>query len=268
MVRFVGLHPGGSGRWRLLATGCVAVAVLGLVLSGSALATGTTTPTLSTTIRVADSDGQEVTGPEPLGSEVFDTAVLGNTVSGTPTGTVTYNLFEFSCPSFPVWGEPVPLNADGSVPNSANTPPLAAGSYAFRASYSGDANYRSATGGCEVFKIAPAQPRVTTTVENAADGKPVSGALAPGSTVYDSAAIGPTVPGFRPSGTVAYQFFHNGSCGGTPVAAGNVGVGDPSANEGPLAAGRYSFEAEYNGDSNYRPATGACEAFVVGNRSP
>ena len=40
---------------------------------------------------------------------------------------------------------------------------LAAGSYAFQATYGGDANYSGSTGACEPFSVAPAAATLSTT---------------------------------------------------------------------------------------------------------
>src|SRR5438093_1415952 len=59
------------------------------------------------------------------------------------------------------------------------------------------------------------------------------------------------------TGTVTFTFFTTSStCTGTSVASGTVtldasGVAHPSASQGPLSAGSYSFIAHYNGDPNY-----------------
>src|SRR5256885_950314 len=59
-----------------------------------------------------------------------------------------------------------------------------------------------------------------------------------------------------PTGTVTFTFFTASStCTGTSVGSGTVtldasGVAHPSASQGPLSAGSYSFIAHYNGDHN------------------
>jgi hypothetical protein len=57
----------------------------------------------------------------------------------------------------------VTLNADGTVPNSNTQGPLAAGSYSFRAHYSGDSNYTGSTSGCEPFAVIPVVSQITPT---------------------------------------------------------------------------------------------------------
>src|SRR3989442_2100296 len=64
-------------------------------------------------------------------------------------------------------------------------------------------------------------------------------------------------PRAPPIGTVTFTFFTASStCTGASVGSGTVtldasGVAHPSASQGPLSAGSYSFIAHYNGDLNY-----------------
>src|SRR5262249_56361359 len=71
------------------------------------------------------------------------------------------------------------------------------------------------------------------------------------------------VVGLRPTGQVMLAFFWSGAGSGTDPSAGTVslvgGVAHPSSSEGPLAAGSYSFQASYGGDSNYNASTSDCE---------
>src|SRR2546430_5977966 len=58
------------------------------------------------------------------------------------------------------------------------------------------------------------------------------------------------------------------SCTGTSVGSGTVtldasGVAHPSASQGPLSAGSYSFIAHYNGDPNYTATDSPCEPLEV-----
>jgi hypothetical protein len=70
------------------------------------------------------------------------------------------------------------------------------------------------------------------------------------------------------TGTVTYSFFTNGVCTGTPLSTDPVtiaggGAVPNSTTTGALAAGSYSFEATYGGDTTYLGGVSACEPFVV-----
>src|SRR2546427_209729 len=62
-------------------------------------------------------------------------------------------------------------------------------------------------------------------------------------------------------------------CTGTSVGSGTVtldasGVAHPSASQGPLSAGSYSFIAHYNGDPNYTATDSPCEPLEVTALTP
>ena len=88
-----------------------------------------------------------------LGEQVYDTATVTGTPF-TPTGTVTYEFFtthqRHRCAHV---DQTVTLNANGTVPNSATTPALMAGSYSYIGVYSGDSNYTGFTGAVEPLTI-------------------------------------------------------------------------------------------------------------------
>jgi hypothetical protein len=116
-------------------------------------------------------------------------------------------------------------------------------------------------------------PTISTTVYDASTKKAL-GSVSVGVSVYDTATVAGTVGGFVPSGKVTYNFFKNGSCSGTPASTGQVtldasGNVPNSAQQGPLGAGSYSFNATYNDDSNYNASlTGDCEPFSVSKVTP
>jgi PKD domain/Domain of unknown function DUF11 len=108
------------------------------------------TPTLSTS----------ATDAVDLGGPIAATASVGG--GHEPTGTVTFQLFapgDADCTGSPVFTAVVPLGADGSAASGAFTP-IAAGSYAWRTTYSGDADNDSVAGGCGPSSdvTAPAPP--------------------------------------------------------------------------------------------------------------
>ena len=139
---------------------------------------------VSTTIY--DSGGGAVTGA--LGEQVYDTA----TVTGapfTPTGTVTYYFYATSSP---VYGTTTPSSTQtvtlsgGSVPNSATTAALTAGSYSFIGVYSGDSNYTGYVGAVEPLTINQGSSSVSTAIKDSGGGA-VTDTL--GEQVYDTATV-------------------------------------------------------------------------------
>jgi hypothetical protein len=84
-----------------------------------------------------------------------------------------------------------------------------------------------------------------------------------GTSVFDTASVSGQVDGKAITGTVTYHFFADRACTAPPVSSETVAVGAASSPTGPLAAGSYSFEAVYSGDTNYTGSTSACEHFAV-----
>jgi hypothetical protein len=155
--------------------------------------------------------------------------------------------------------------ANGIAHPSSNEGPLAAGGYAFKASYTGDTNYGPSTGPCEPLKVEKGKSLVKTDIHDSKHGVVTKVDL--GSTVHDSASVSGSSNSFAPTGTVSFRWYTNDECKGDSVGAGtatiNNGVAHPSSSEGPLGAGRYAFKASYVGDSNYEGSLGPCEELKV-----
>src|SRR3989441_7695113 len=77
-----------------------------------------------------------------------------------------------------------------------------------------------------------------------------------------------------PTGTLTLAYFAASSaCAGASVGSGTVtldasGVAHPSASQGPLSAGSYSFLAHYNEDLNYTATDNPCEPLTVTALTP
>jgi len=207
-----------------------------------------------------------------LGSTVHDQAIVSGTGAGTPTGTVTFTFFTANnaCTGASVAAGTVTLDSNGVAHPSTGQGPLAAGSYSFQATYSGDGNYNGSTSPCEPLAVDKSTSTVTTTLHDADENiVAVSGSVALGTSMHDLATV--TVSSsFAPTGSVSFTFYANNSCDGDGTDAGNValdgnnpGAAHPSSSFGPLASGTYSFQAAWGGDANYSGATSACEPFTV-----
>jgi uncharacterized repeat protein (TIGR01451 family) len=103
-------------------------------------------------------------GQEVAGASAYDTATVTAHSGTTPTGTVTYQLYAGSCTSGTAYGQPqtVNLNPDGTVPDSAPSGALQAGSYCYHVAYSGDTNNKPSSDGCgEAFTVLAAVPEIS-----------------------------------------------------------------------------------------------------------
>src|SRR5208337_2866506 len=144
---------------------------------------------------------------DTLGEQVYDTATVTGTSGGpTPTGTVTYQFYTTLNGTGPHTDQTVTLNANGTVPNSATTAALMAGSYSYIGVYSGDSNYTGFTGAVEPLTVSQGTSSVSTAIFDSGGGA-VSGAL--GEKVYDTATVSGTP--FTPTGTVTYYFYTTAS---------------------------------------------------------
>ena len=117
------------------------------------------TPSVSTTIHDSVTNLPPPAAGDPLGSKVYDTATVTGIPGFNSTGTVTYNFYNTATPVYgttvPSTTETVTLAADGTVPKSAVTAVLAAGSYLYIAVYSADSNYTSKVGPVEPLTVIP-----------------------------------------------------------------------------------------------------------------
>ena len=86
---------------------------------------------------------------------MIDTSTVTPTPTGfTPTGSVTYTFFPtVACTDTGTAAGGGAL-VGGAPPNSNTQGPLAAGSYGFQATYSGDANYAGSTSTCEPLTVS------------------------------------------------------------------------------------------------------------------
>ncbi len=226
------------------------------------------TPTITTTVQY-DSNNTAVVSPIALGTSVHDNATLTN-ASSVAGGTVTYNFWKNgACSGTPFWTKTVTVTK-AKVPNSNSTGPLAAGSYSFNATYSGDtsSNTFPAFSACEPFTVGKKPTSISTSLVLGASTPLANGATVDlGSSVHDTATITGAVSGVPLTGTVTYHFYTNGTCSAPSVdevVTISGGTVPPSSSHASLAAGDYSFNATYSGDSNYAKSDSACEPFSVG----
>src|SRR6202034_756648 len=246
---------------------CERFVVLPGVLPALVVST-TTTGLINNTTLVAP------TGTEVAGPSFHDTSTVVG-ASGAATGTVTYSFFaDGTCAGTPVSTDAVTIAGSGAVPNSTTTGALAAGSYSFEATYSGDTTYLGGVSACEPFVVLapvviPPGLVVSTTTTGLINNTTLvapTGTEVAGASFHDTSTV--VGASGAATGTVTYSFFADGTCAGTPVSTDAVtiagsGAVPNSTTTGALAAGSYSFEATYSGDTTYLGGVSACEPFVV-----
>jgi len=214
-----------------------------------------------------------------IGGSVTDSATVTGAGAGAnppaPTGTVDFYVCGpgvTSC-SDPdgtlVSTETLDGTSNPSTVNSDSFTPTEAGTYCFRAHYSGDENYDPADddGANECFTVNPAQPAIVT---NASSG---SGLL--GATISDTATLSGTVNqanGDPAGGTIVFSLYgptdSTTDCS-TLITTFEVPVSGDGTYGGilggvsfvPTAPGTYNWVAAYtpaDGDANNLPVSGAC----------
>jgi uncharacterized repeat protein (TIGR01451 family)/fimbrial isopeptide formation D2 family protein len=206
---------------------------------------------------------------QPVGPPPFEASVNAGTVTDSirPDSPVDLTKFEFGEAGIDLSA----LSLDGNGGKACETFGGVLGGS--RTSKSGDtAQLKDFVGPAPIDISNCVQPTVTTALQNHADNSSIAnGSSIPfGSTVHDTATLGDLVTGEIPTGQVQYTFFSNVNCSGTGTSAGLVTLNNgsvPNSNpEGPLAAGDYSFDAQYlsGNDPNYSDSeVSGCEPFHV-----
>jgi hypothetical protein len=116
---------------------------------------------------------------ELAGASAYDTAAVAPEQDDTPiTGTVSYQFFsDGTCTGTSVSAGSAPVS-DGVAAKSDTEGPLAAGSYSFLVSYSGDANYAASIGSCEPLTVqSTPTPTPTSTPTSTPTVSPTGGVL-------------------------------------------------------------------------------------------
>jgi hypothetical protein len=192
-----------------------------------------------------------------VGGTVSDTATLAGAFNAS--GTITFEIFgpgDTTCSRAAAFTSTVPVAGNGSYGSGPFTP-AAAGTYAFEAAYSGDANnLPSGPPVCadpgESVVVSRALPVIATQA---------SAPVVVGGQISDTATLS---SGIGPTGTISFRLFGPGdaACSGPPAFTSTVAVtGDGRYVSGPFttgAAGTYSFVAAYSGDATNAPVTAAC----------
>jgi len=196
-----------------------------------------------------------------VGGSVSDSSTLHSQTS-TASGTVTYSDFANGNCASPATVVASVTVTNGVVPSSGLVTFNSAGSFSFEAVYSGDLNNNGAASPCEPLVVAKASPGVSTSLS------------APTITVGGTASDSSTLSGaFNAGGTVTYEYFTIAGCTGSSTTVGNPvtvtgGLVPNSSFQSFNAAGSYSWNAVYSGDSNNNGAASPCEPLTVNKASP
>ncbi|HVF20792.1 MAG TPA: hypothetical protein VNA14_11185, partial [Mycobacteriales bacterium] len=204
-----------------------------------------------------------------------DSATVSGRVNPLAGASVEFRLYgpnDATCATA-IFTSTVPYPQGGGSVTSAAFTPTTAGTYRWRAFYSGDANNAPVSGACnaanETTEVARSSPTLATVATSV---------TLPG-TISDSATL--TGPAGAPVPTGSVTFVAYGpvigappvpTCGTTAYTSSAItltpGVGnstasstsDPAAAAFAPTAGTYYWVASYSGDANYLPTAGTCGA--------
>ena len=211
------------------------------------------TPTLTTSLSA---------GSIMVGTSAYDTATLSGATQNAG-GTLTYTAYSTnSCTTGAKAAGKVTVK-NGVVPHSDPVTFTAAGSYWWRAVYSGDSSNAGASSLCV------SEPLIVNK-KPAALSTAASGPVTVGSSVTDVATLtGPYGTPAAAKMTFNVYAAGDGSCGtplngATPIPAVSSNSGaNPTYTSGPYTpanAGTYKWVATFAGDTNNANATGGCGA--------
>ena len=214
-----------------------------------------------TTVQAAPTIATRASGNINLGGgQVTDTATVSGRVNPVAGATVAFNLYapgDATCSGTPIFTSTVAIDLGGTATSGGFTP-TAAGTYRWRASYSGDANNAPVAGACndanESVVVNPTNPTIAT-VASANVG--IGGQISDVATV--SGRVNPVA-----GATVAFNLYPPGdpACAGPAVFTSTVAINPDgtatSAAFTPTAAGTYRWIASYSGDVNNNKVSGAC----------
>ena len=214
------------------------------------------TPTLTTT----------ATPTAPVGGSISDTATLAGG-SGTLGGTITFTLYgpnDATCGNAAIFTNPKTVVSSGGGAGTAISDPFTpsqAGTYRWRASYSGDTNNAATATACndlgETSVVTQATPILTTL---AMPTVLVTGSISDTATLAGgSGTLG---------GTITFTLYgpNDATCGNAAIftnpktvvsSGGGAGtaISDPFT---PSQAGTYRWRASYSGDTNNAATATAC----------
>ena len=160
------------------------------------------------------------------------------------------------------------MGATGAATDSLPSNALAAGGYSYTAVYSGNPNYIGSSGGCEKFMVDKAGTTTSSAVKDGPKTVDNTTHASLGDQVHDTSSVTSSNTSFGWAGTVTYQLFDNNYCTAPAATSETIsvssgGVVSDSSLSSALAAGGYSYKANYSGNNNYIGGDSGCETFKV-----
>ena len=193
----------------------------------------------------------------PAGSQIYNSAMLGNGVN--PTGWLTFKLFapsDVSCSGAPLLTTTTAVNGNGYYESSRYTT-NAAGTYQWTVAYGGDANNNPSpatlcSDPAGEVHVAKRGPNLNASPSWQSPSTTDTASLTSGS--------GPA----GPTGTIKFALYgpNNMTCAGAPIFTSTRNVAGngtyKSASFSPTASGTYQWVVNYSGDANNNARSTVC----------
>ncbi len=205
-----------------------------------------------------------------LGAATHDSAVVtGNTVAGTPAGTVNFSVCGplDSASGCTTGGSSLGgATLSGGTATGPSFTPSALGTYCYRADYAGDGNYLGSSDGSagECFTVTKADSATIST--------PGDSSIQLAGSTSDSVTVTGNATGGIPTGSVSFSVCGPlSSASGCATGGSSVGIASLSGGSAtsprfmPTALGTYCFRADYSGDGDYLASSdgSVTECFAV-----
>ncbi len=223
--------------------------------SGSGSLTNYTVAALQPTVTVTPSP----VSPSPLNTSVtFTAALTGVTLTPTaPTGTVTFKLNGVTATCVGA-ANPVTIAAAGTAACAIQNMPVGT-TNTVSASYSGDTNFKTASGTSAAYTVTALSPTVIVTPS------PVSPSPLNTLITFTAALTNTTLTPVTPTGTITFKL--NGSSatcvgGSNPATISAAGTATCAIQNIPAGTST-PVTASYSGDTNFNAESGSSTAYTI-----
>jgi hypothetical protein len=208
------------------------------------------TPTMTT----------QATANAALGASISDRATISG--GSSPGGTVTFRAYgpnDATCANTPAYtSSAVTVSGAGNYDNTPTFTPTTAGTYRWRASYSGDTNNAAVSTSCNDTNETSTVSQATVTIASQATANAMIGG-----SISDQATLS---NGSSPGGTITFTAYGPGDATCANAAAYTSsdvpvsGNGDYSNSPAftPGSPGTYRWRASYSGDANNAAVSTPC----------
>lgn len=209
------------------------------------------------------------TGPVTIGGSISDSATISGLNNPDGTGTITFRAYapksdgtaDTSCGTLVFASAPQTVTTattstttfqSGSFTPSGTAPQIA-GTYEWKASFSGDSNNEAVATGCGDANEQSVVNKHGTTL---ATGQKI--------VITDYGQVAAASGTGTPAGTLRFRLFTNSACSGTPLYdSGAVTLSQGLAHSAAVTLtsnGTYYWLLSYSGDGTFRSATSTCGA--------